>query len=336
MSTASAAIFTSIPAKVQRHDRRGVDIGQAYTERCVRSWLEGGHRVISVNTPAEIDQIASRFADVEFRAVERSAVAAVGRPLVYMSDLLNECAVAEADVVGIVNADLFLHAPKSFDRLLARMDGRTLVYAERLDVDDVDDPSEAEPYSAGMDCFLFSPSMVKEIGDENFIFGECWWDYWLPIVLAKRGHRLQLAGPPPFIKHLQHGDGGLGAHAGHYFDGFDSFVRALTVRLPLPGSDPWTIQANACFVGFLRLFNPASEPSERIIYVQFLGHVVRLYLHQEPDLIAAIRQMFADWRFNPAYPVEPRPILDRLYAAAEQAAGALAAAARSAAAGAPL
>jgi hypothetical protein len=314
----SLAIFTSIPPKVQRQDRRGAEIGQSYTQRCIASWVAAGHRVVSVNTPEEIAKLGDRFVGVEFLPVERSAVATIGRPLIYMSDLLEACASAPEDAVGITNADIYLHAPERLRAVLPRIDGRTLIYAQRLDVDDLDDPSEAEPYSFGMDCFLFSPSMVANVGDEGFIFGECWWDYWLPIVAAKRGYRLELVDPPPFLKHLRHGDGLLGSHVGHYFDGFASFWRSVSMRLPLPGADPWTAQANTCFIAFLKHFNPSAEPAEGVILLQFLGHVLKLYLHQDPDLIATIRQVYDEWRFNPAYPISPRLTLAPLFATIEQ------------------
>ena len=313
MQKKSLAVFTSIPASVERRDRLGRNIGLVYTQRCIRSWLDAGHRVVSVNTAEECATLTDRFAGVEFHRVERSAVAIVGRPLVYIADLIAACAAAPEEVVGIVNADLYLDAPKRLDGILSRIDNSTLVYAQRLDVDDVDDPSEAEPYFWGMDCFLFSPSMARDVADEGLVFGECWWDYWLPIVLAKRGYRLELAGPPPFIKHLQHGDIGLGALTKHYLERLDSFMRALSVRLPLPGADPWTVQANACFSALQRQFNASADPAEHLFLIHIVALVTKLYLHGDPDLIATIREFCANWSFNPVYPILPRFVLEPLY-----------------------
>jgi hypothetical protein len=321
MPSRSLALFTSIPPRVSRRDRHGAEIGQTYTERCIKSWLDTGHRVVSVNSAEEIAQLRGRFAGVEFQTVERHAAGIVGRPLVYMSDLLRACAGAPEDIAAIINADLHLDAPDRLAALLPRVDAETLIYAERLDVDDLDDPRTAEPYTYGLDCFLFPPAMVTDIADEGFIFGECWWDYWLPIVLAKRGHRAVLAGPPPFFRHLQHGDGRFGGHEIHYFEGFAAFWRALSVRLPLPGDDPCTVQANACFVTFLRLFNPQLEPAEIIIFLQFLSYVLWLFLHREPELLAALREELVDRKFNHAYQISPRALFDRLLVESEAALG---------------
>jgi hypothetical protein len=312
MQKKSLAVFTSIPASIERRDRLDRDIGPDYLERCIRSWRDAGHRVVSVNTAEEAATLTDRFVGVEFHRVERSAVAIVGRPLVYIADVIAACAAAPEEVVGIVNADLYLDAPKRLDGILSRIDGSTLIYAQRLDVDDVDDPREAEPYFWGMDCFLFSPAMARDIADEGLVFGECWWDYWLPIVLAKRGYRLELAGPPPFIKHLQHGDNGLTAHTKHYLEGLGSFLRALSVRLPLPGADPWIVQANACFSALQRQFNASADPAESVLLVHILALVAKLYLHGDPDLIATVREFYADWSL-PAYPILPRFVLDPLY-----------------------
>ena len=118
-------LFTSIPANVVRVDRAGRNVGPAYLERCVASWVAAGHRVISVNGRDEAAQIAGRYPGIEIRGIDRTAIETTGRPLVYVADVLRECAAAPDALVGMINADLVLVAPATLDRVFAGADDRT-------------------------------------------------------------------------------------------------------------------------------------------------------------------------------------------------------------------
>jgi hypothetical protein len=287
----TVALFTSIPATATRRDRSGNDIGADYLARCVASWVAAGYRVVSVNGAAEAALLAPRYPAIEVRAIARTAEAKTGRPLIHLADVLAECAAAPEPLVGVINADLFFHAPEALAGFLAQADGRTLLYGSRLDVDDLDAPGAARAYVIGLDYFFFAPAMVADLADEGFLIGETWWDYWLPIALAKRGCGLKVAAAPLAL-HLRHDESSIAMRAPTYLEYFQAFARALTVRLPLPGTEPWAVEVRPLLAAFLR-HQRAAGPAEQIWLSQFLSLALSLYLAQRPGLFATFA---AAWR----------------------------------------
>lgn len=285
-------VFTSIPATSVRRDRTGTDIGADYQRRCIASWRAAGHHVVSLNGAEEVARVAALHPDVEVRAVARTALERTGRPLVPLAELLRECAAAPDARVGLINADLYLHAPEVLARLVEAADGATVVYGRRLDVDDVDAPSATQAYFSGLDGFFFAPALARDLPDEGFVLGETWWDYWLPIVLAKRGGRLVPAAAPIAL-HLRHDESAMAQRAPTYLEYFHAFARALSVRLPLPGEEPWAVAARPLLAAFLRHYRPAAEPTLQIYLSQFLSLTLSLYLAHSPTLADTVA---AAWR----------------------------------------
>jgi hypothetical protein len=77
-SKATIAVATSIPPTMSRLNA-GREIGADYQRLCVRSWLDCGFKVISVNPREEVSELAARYPDVSFVAVDRDARALFGR-----------------------------------------------------------------------------------------------------------------------------------------------------------------------------------------------------------------------------------------------------------------
>jgi hypothetical protein len=311
------ALFTSIPARIERFDASGAEVGAAYLRRCVESWLAAGCRLVSINGPDEIAEIAPKFAGVEFHPVERTAAAAYGRPLVYLADVLSAAAAAPESLIGVINADLFLAAADALDAAVAAADGKALIYGQRLDVDDLDHPREQQRYFWGLDYFFCAPTLLDGLADEGFVFGETWWDYWLPVVLAKRGCRLRMV-PEPLVVHLRHGEGPLGHHAQFYLDMFRAFARALSVRLPLPVEHAATGQINLSLSAFIRHFRPSATPAEQAYFAQYLSLVMKLYLEQHPAPIDALRQAWLGHLARAPDPVG-REVIGSVLASVDQA-----------------
>jgi hypothetical protein len=279
-------LFTSIPANITRIDRAGRNVGPAYLDRCVASWIAAGHRVISVNGRDEATQIAGRYPMVELRSIDRTAIETTGHPLVYVADILRECAAAPDALVGVINADLVLATPAAMDQMIGGADDRTLFYGQRLDVEDLDSPGGGGRYVSGLDYFFFSPTMASELPDEGFLLGETWWDYWLPIVFAKRGYRLAPIAAP-LVLHLRHEESSIAMRSPTYLNFFQTFARSLIVRLPLPGDEPWSRQARPLLAAFLRHHRRTAGPVEQIYLSQFLSLTLSMYLAQDRDLLAS-------------------------------------------------
>jgi len=285
-------LFTSIPPASVRRDRAGIDIGADYQRRCISSWRAAGHRLISLNGVDEAARVAALYPDVEVRPVARTAFERTGRPLVPIAELLRECAAESDGRVGLINADLYLHAPGALAKSIEDADDATVVYGRRLDVDDIDAPVAMQTYFSGLDGFFFAPSAARDLPDEGFVLGETWWDYWLPVVLAKRGCRLKPA-TDPIALHLRHDESAIGMRAPTYLEYFHGFARALSVRLPLPGEEPWAIAARPLLAAFMRRYRPAAETTLQIYLSQFLSLTISLYLMQSPALADTLA---AAWR----------------------------------------
>jgi hypothetical protein len=193
-----------------RRTEDGRDIGADYQKQCVQSWKESGFtRVISVNTQREIEaapglkSLASELG-IEIVPVERDASQIVGRPFVYVADLMKvACEVAAGEPFAFVNADIRLApeahasaavtkivAPKRF--LLSRRTGVTHLNAQTGD-----------QYFWGFDFFGVHPSDAEAVPDIGMIVGAYWWDHYFPLLMCARGAEpVQL--PELGVMHLEH------------------------------------------------------------------------------------------------------------------------------------
>lgn len=157
----------------------------AIQKRAVKSWLELGAQVISLNAAHERTILEGTFPDVQFVTAPRHAEGRFGKPYVYVHDMMTVLADAPTRTVGLINADIVL-SPKAgplLDKALAETRA-TLVCGHRYNVDTIDradaPDSGAQIYEGGYDWFLFSPESAIVYMDAPFIFGGPWWDIWLP------------------------------------------------------------------------------------------------------------------------------------------------------------
>jgi len=144
----------------------------------IESWLRLGFTVASLNTPSEIDQLKPRFGNVEFIAVQRDARVDCGKPLVYLNDVIAFLGSRGSPVCGLVNSDIHLHATPAAVRFLLEEAKNSMVIANRMDVNTLDDAA-GEIYKFGFDAFLFDRAVLATLPSTEFCLGQPWWDYWL-------------------------------------------------------------------------------------------------------------------------------------------------------------
>ncbi len=77
--------------------------------RAVESWRQAGLTFVSLNSPAEIERLAGDFPDVDFIPQLRDARLAVGKPVIYINDILQHFRESGADRFGISNSDIFVN-----------------------------------------------------------------------------------------------------------------------------------------------------------------------------------------------------------------------------------
>lgn len=202
MPAARIVVATSFPPALVR-----MNAGRPmpdYDRLCVASWIACGFRVLAVNAPDEIPQLAARYNGVEFIPAQRTAQALFGRKTPFIAEIMSVLARQPEPVLGIVNSDLLFEPAPSWQDLEEAVTRRTLIAGQRLDVRSLSGGA-LHPYFPGFDCFFFDRAAAAELGKTRFSFsmGFPWWDYWFPLTLALRGYELRNL-TQPSVLHLAH------------------------------------------------------------------------------------------------------------------------------------
>ena len=71
-------------------------------EKAISSWINHGFSVQSLNTVNEINLLQPKFPNVEFIIQARTASLAVGKPMIYISDILHHFRSQNHKIVGII------------------------------------------------------------------------------------------------------------------------------------------------------------------------------------------------------------------------------------------
>jgi tetratricopeptide (TPR) repeat protein len=200
---ATVTVATSIPPKLSRQSA-GRAIGDEYQLLCIRSWLECGFRILSVNDRDEIPALASRYPEVAFVPIDRNASALSGRKNPFIADLLAALADVPAPALGIINSDIVFEPLLSWQRRLPELVDGGVVTGQRLDTMSLAD-GMLERHPWGFDFFFFNHDSVQALIDPAlpFAMGLPWWDYWAPLTLALKGRRLTVVERPSIV-HLYH------------------------------------------------------------------------------------------------------------------------------------
>jgi hypothetical protein len=195
-------ILTSIPPSLSRTDSVGTNVGETYQKACIHSWIQQGFAPISVNPTHELQLIRDRFRELKVEPVARDATALIGRPLVYLHDLLS-AGIAQGDgPVALTNADIIIDAPFSLVERVARLEPRRALFGRRLEVASM---SSRQGWTQlfGYDFFAIHSDDLRRLADAGFVFGAPWWDYALPTALLAAGVQPELI-EEPFAFHLVH------------------------------------------------------------------------------------------------------------------------------------
>ncbi len=175
--------------------------GEAQT-LALRTWEGFAVDILSVNTAPEIAVLAPLHPGIRFIETDRNGQDLVGKPLIFIDDILAALAKADTDLVGIVNADILLcDGPRLLGELQAA--GReALTICHRRDMRAPDDPTTIE-YLMGFDAFFFSPSQIPHFQGSTMLLGAPWWDYLLPSLAIISGIPIRIP-ERAAIGHVRH------------------------------------------------------------------------------------------------------------------------------------
>ena len=192
-------LITSVAPSMSRNDGHGREIGSAYQEACIRSWIAAGFRVISVNGPDDTVPFGELM---EVVRTPRTAKELHGKPVVFIADLFEVAARVTPAPVCIVNADILLRPGFDIASAVANLRPDQALIARRLDIATLGDTS-GERYE-GFDLFAAHASALAKIPDRTFAVGLHWWDHIVPLELKAQGINVnQIAAP--LCVHLLHG-----------------------------------------------------------------------------------------------------------------------------------
>ncbi|MBO5524379.1 MAG: hypothetical protein J5986_12010 [Roseburia sp.] len=155
----------------------------------VNSWLSLGFRVISTNTAEEIASLEHTFSDIAFVELERTGLEQYGKPVPYISDMLeilHENSWDEEEICGIINSDIYLkniESAQEIEDLFAEVPSR-LVCLHRYDIDTIED-MDGEYYFSGIDAFFLKRKHLPLSADEGFTLGRPEWDHWMVYTALK-------------------------------------------------------------------------------------------------------------------------------------------------------
>lgn len=189
---------------MSRHDIDGFDIGNQYQLACIDSWQQAGFYPISVNSQQEIDGASKNTHAVCYKSVNRDAGELLGKPLIFVNDMLNVADTIADGPVAIANADILLmNTSTTLDTIRDIKPGQCLVI-KRFDIESMESKEGIED-TQGYDFFAFHSTDIPKYTDTQFIFGVPWWDHYFPLRMAMHGIKIMTINTP-FAFHLNHNE----------------------------------------------------------------------------------------------------------------------------------
>ena len=171
-------------------------------QEAIASWCRNGFEVYSFNDTTEILKLYTKFPDVHFIGVPRNAQAALGKPLVFVSDIISGLIARQCQYCGIINSDIFF--PKKIDlteTIKATVINKLLI-GSRLEVKTFASASgKRDPF--GFDYMFFSGDNFRKVASSGFVLGMPMWDYWLPLEAISHNIQIGILEPPPG-RHIRH------------------------------------------------------------------------------------------------------------------------------------
>ncbi|MEA5541942.1 glycosyltransferase [Limnoraphis robusta Tam1] len=168
----------------------------------IASWKSLGFSVVSLNTSSEIKQLQTLYENVTFHPVTRDAEAEVGKPLIYLDDILSFLQGQNSKVCGIVNSDVQLKADEKFYSWVLEQAENAVVFGSRIDIESSNE-LPGEIYDKGFDFFFFNQQFLTAFPKTSFCLGLPWWDFWVPLIALQRGWTLKRL-VTPIAYHLKH------------------------------------------------------------------------------------------------------------------------------------
>jgi hypothetical protein len=197
-------LLTSLPPPFIKGNRFCLD-EEKYNWQilCIKSWIDTGHTVVSMNEPSEIELLKDIYPQVHFATAYRTTVKANNRPLVYISDAINFAKIQKFKRIALCNADVLITNKLNSPEIINNKSD--LLYSNRINIDSINS-TDGEIFG-GIDYFNMSINFSQMLPETLFAFGLPWWDYWLPLFALNNNsipHKLITENSTPILLHKKH------------------------------------------------------------------------------------------------------------------------------------
>ncbi len=165
----------------------------------VESWIKAGYKVVSMNSPEEIEQL-KEFKGVEFVATHRHNKQLFGKPYVIASALIDYLRDKNEEYSLIINSDIIIQGDTEPIKKLSK---EGVVIMNRMDFNLTIDEPGVKVFPDGFDGFFINRKFLDIWPQTILCLGQCFWDYWIPYNVVTNGVKL-FRYDVPYLYHKKH------------------------------------------------------------------------------------------------------------------------------------
>jgi len=257
-------------------------------QQSVTSWLDQGFDVVSFNSPEEIENLKFKFPGVTFAPQMRTAMNIIGKPMIFINDMLHYFSKHGPEICGIVNSDIYFRPEHDIIGFIYQISKDAFLYGPRLEVENFNSiDGTLDPF--GFDYFFFDKSIKGTWLETKFCLGMPFWDHWfplMPILAGKNVFKLMT----PVANHIPHPT----SRDDSFFMFNDEFAQIVLASIP-KNSFPDDLKPEDYFVykkNAIELESRAANEKERLatfetlaLFLDALTKFVILYLDNNSDKI---------------------------------------------------
>lgn len=152
--------------------------------KAVKSWIDLGMTVYSLNSKSECDNLKYKYTNVTFIETHRVMDKIYGKPLVSINAMIDFCKDQDSEHFCLINSDIELRTDRqTIDRISKTME-KSIVLANRVDYEG---GSNGNKYLLGIDVFFIHRNFLYIYPQSMHCLGMTFWDYEIPFTAAKSG-----------------------------------------------------------------------------------------------------------------------------------------------------
>ena len=103
-------------------------------KQALQSWTENGIDVVSLNTSDEIENLQNIFPQIRFVAVAKDGREMAGRPVIFITDIIEYFSKILTPICGIVNSDIFIRPSSKLINFIKKNYNNSLLLGSRIEV----------------------------------------------------------------------------------------------------------------------------------------------------------------------------------------------------------